>query len=360
MSAFRNPSPFLISPKTIRSPTSIVHLEYDIKQLEPVPSPDWTRFVCISDTHTRSFEVPDGDVLLHGGDLTIRGTVEEFANTVSWLRQLPHKFKIVIAGNHDITLHDGWYDGNWHRWHAPEKQSAIKIRELLKDDHANAAGIVYLQDQEHTFQIKESGKSWTVYGSPWSPMYCNWAFNYKNDEASVLMSKLPKTDILLTHGPAFGIFDRNNLGDLVGCKFLRKRLPELRPRIHLSGHIHEARGAHIHEWKPDASSNLPVPMVQTDDDDSSKDSVENTSFQYSQTQGETTALNMNLNSGRVERTVFVNAANTPSGRRSWKQTVAGTHHKRKVPSGGIGFQPVVVDLKDDDGSVDQSVTILAD
>ena len=61
----------------------------------PSQAPQWTRFVCISDTHssTRAF-VPDGDVLLHSGDLTNTGELEAFENTVDWLCSLPHKQKM--------------------------------------------------------------------------------------------------------------------------------------------------------------------------------------------------------------------------------------------------------------------------
>jgi 3',5'-cyclic AMP phosphodiesterase CpdA len=81
--------------RTLRSPTAIVHLEYNPATLEPVPSPkEWTRFVCISDTHSHTFDVPPGDVLLHSGDLTKMGRKEEFVKTMEWLYALPHKIKM--------------------------------------------------------------------------------------------------------------------------------------------------------------------------------------------------------------------------------------------------------------------------
>ena len=81
----------------LRSSNAIVHLEYDPCQLPPKPSisnEQWTRFVCISDTHTKTFDVPDGDVLLHSGDLTNLGLEVEFEKTMGWLRSLPHEFKM--------------------------------------------------------------------------------------------------------------------------------------------------------------------------------------------------------------------------------------------------------------------------
>lgn len=81
---------------TLRSPEDkeIVYLEYELPAQLPPPSESYTRFVCISDTHTRHFPVPDGDVLLHSGDLTDTGSYEQFEKTMDWLCALPHKTKM--------------------------------------------------------------------------------------------------------------------------------------------------------------------------------------------------------------------------------------------------------------------------
>jgi hypothetical protein len=116
----------------------------------------------------------------------------------------------------------------------------------------------------------------------------------------------------LTHGPAYGIFDRTNRDD-VGCEALRARLPDLCPRLHLAGHIHEAHGAYIHAW-----DTAEPPSVQP---------------------GEI-FLNDNLQDPNLDHTVFVNAANWPSGKTVRRDS------KGRAKFGGAGFQPVVVDLKE--------------
>lgn len=85
----------------LNSADAIVHLEYTaatLPSLEDVAKANgggqWTRFVCISDTHTRTYEVPDGDVLLHGGDLTKLGKESEMKTTMEWLYEMPHKVKV--------------------------------------------------------------------------------------------------------------------------------------------------------------------------------------------------------------------------------------------------------------------------
>jgi len=81
-----------------------VFLSYDPLRLPEHPGKsDWTRFICISDTHSRvDFDIPDGDVLIHAGDLSSWGDLDQLETTVNWLKTLKHPIKILIAGNHDV------------------------------------------------------------------------------------------------------------------------------------------------------------------------------------------------------------------------------------------------------------------
>jgi hypothetical protein len=85
----------------------VVHLEYDdpksLPSLQQIvqeyggrDDESWTRFVCISDTHSKIFEIPDGDVLLHAGDLTTWGHKEDMEKVVDWLCGLKHKVKMCV------------------------------------------------------------------------------------------------------------------------------------------------------------------------------------------------------------------------------------------------------------------------
>jgi 3',5'-cyclic AMP phosphodiesterase CpdA len=64
------------------------------------------KIICISDTHNkhRNLDVPDGDVIVHAGDFSENGTKSETFNFLKWFSGLPHKHKILIAGNHDFYL----------------------------------------------------------------------------------------------------------------------------------------------------------------------------------------------------------------------------------------------------------------
>jgi hypothetical protein len=71
----------------------VVYLDYDPLK-HPPADPDCTRFVFISDTHGKTFTVPEGDVLFHTGDLSNEGTLSSLTATFEWLIRQPHKYKM--------------------------------------------------------------------------------------------------------------------------------------------------------------------------------------------------------------------------------------------------------------------------
>lgn len=175
------------------------------------------RIVCLSDTHGRLDElrVPDGDVLVHAGDFTRRGDPAEIRAFAASLHRLPHRDKVVVAGNHDFLF---------------EREPDV-ARALLGDVH-------YLCDDGVTVG---GSRFW---GSPWQPVFFDWAFNLPRGAAlAEKWALIPsETDVLVTHGPPGGILDRTVHGQGVGCDDLTAALARIRPRLHVFGHIHEAYG----------------------------------------------------------------------------------------------------------------------
>jgi len=85
----------------------------------PCKAPDAIRFVVLSDTHEKVSEIkeiPPGDVLLHAGDFTLHCKPEKVVDFNTFLGTLPHKHKIVIAGNHEIIFEEGFYEKTWQKW----------------------------------------------------------------------------------------------------------------------------------------------------------------------------------------------------------------------------------------------------
>ena len=176
------------------------------------------RLVAVADVHTfhDDLEVPPGDVFICAGDLCRGGTLEELAPVADWIRGLPHRHKIVVAGNHDWCFDR-------------ERDRAL---ELL------GPGVIYLEDSG----VELGGLS--VWGSPWQPAFNDWAYNLPRGPAlAAKWSLIPEgTDILVTHSPPAGIGDRFSGGKGIGCVDLAEAVRRIRPRLHLFGHVHQDGG----------------------------------------------------------------------------------------------------------------------
>ena len=184
------------------------------------------RIVCISDTHGRHKkikDIPEGDVLIHAGDITPSGQLDMLGSFNKWLGKLPHPNKIIVAGNHDWCF-------------------TKEYRLIAKEMVTNAT---YLEDSE----IIIDGVKF--YGSPWQPEFCNWAFNLpRGEELAEIWSHIPDdTNVLITHAPPYGLLDlvinerSNENGEQVGCIDLGERIFALKKlKLHVFGHIHCAHG----------------------------------------------------------------------------------------------------------------------
>jgi Icc-related predicted phosphoesterase len=83
-----------------------------------------------------------------------------------------------------------------------------------------------------------------IWGSPVTPWFFNWAFNrHRGDPIKKHWDLIPgDTDVLITHGPVFSVLDKTSNGQHVGCEDLLKKVQEIKPKVHVCGHIHEAYG----------------------------------------------------------------------------------------------------------------------
>jgi len=178
--------------------------------------------VAISDTHGmyNDLKLPDGDVLIHAGDITRHGKLSELVDFNEWLGEQPHQHKIIIAGNHDWCFER-------------QKQDSLNI----------LTNAVYLEDESTTIA------GLTFYGSPWQPRFQNWAFNLTRGKA--LQEKwdliTDNVDVLITHGPAFGLLDKIYSGENTGCEDLLTKIKAIKPKVHICGHIHEGYGRIEHQ-----------------------------------------------------------------------------------------------------------------
>jgi len=180
----------------------------------------------ISDTHGYHglLPIPDGlDIIIHSGDASNHRSPymnrEEMLNFIEWYGTLLVPYRIFVAGNHDTSIEAG----------------------LITKKDFEDRGIIYL---ENDFTYIEGLKIW---GSPITPSFGQgWAFNRERGKIHKIWDKIPNdTDIVVTHGPCHGILDhsysRENVLESCGCRNLKKRIMDIKPRLFMSGHIHNTK-----------------------------------------------------------------------------------------------------------------------
>lgn len=178
------------------------------------------RLVVTSDTHDRHDliqDLPKGDIFIHAGDFMSSGVYpEEIISFNRWLTKLPIKKRVVCGGNHD-------------RYFQKMPEFA---RQFLTD-------ATYLENSGVTIE----GVSF--WGSPYTPEFLNWAFMYpRGPAANQYWDQIPEgLDVLITHGPPFGILDQVEPGgEHLGCVELLKAVEAKKPKVHIFGHIHGGAG----------------------------------------------------------------------------------------------------------------------
>lgn len=198
---------------------------------------------CISDLHGKYPILDGGDLLIVAGDLTACDHPFEHLIFQEWINEQKYECKVFIAGNHD-----GYY---------------------LKQKPMEWQNVHYLFDSG-----LEYDGLW-IWGSPWTQIFCDW--HYMLPPGKAMKEKwdlIPNdTDILITHGPSYGILDRTapyksyDPDDNLGCIELRQAISRIKPKLHVFGHIHGGYGMmrleHLDEKN---SSTLCVNAAHVDQD----------------------------------------------------------------------------------------------
>ena len=194
--------------------------------------------VCLSDTHNfrakvKPSDVPQGDILVHTGDFTNRGTEAEALEFIKIFNAFPHTHKLLIAGNHDA-----WFDTKTRE----EVQALLNPNcHYLLDSMVEIEGIRF-------------------YGTPWTNS--GPAFGENEDVLKAIYDKIPENiDILLTHNPPLHIVDLAWVRQPVaatnkyacptcggshssnythwGSPSLKNRVLQIKPKVHQFGHVHD-------------------------------------------------------------------------------------------------------------------------
>ncbi|THX34819.1 Metallo-dependent phosphatase [Aureobasidium pullulans] len=246
-----------------------------------------TRILIISDTHSTPLQpttspnpfrqpLPPADILIHCGDLTMKGLTSEYHKTLDLLASIDAPIKLVIAGNHDRTLDKTWMEK--HQNHLWDGETYEEAREFWfgEKGRARTEGVVMLEEGVHEVPLKNGGVL-TLYTSQYQPEFCDWAFPYWKHEdryniSNVLIdakhissNPIPsfsakQLDVICTHGPPFKRGDITPHGN-VGCPHLLKAVARAKPLIHCFGHIHEGWGAEKVTWE-DTPKREPQQTIQ--------------------------------------------------------------------------------------------------
>lgn len=193
------------------------------------------KILVLSDTHKlhrdANFSSENVDLIIHAGDAAdsydISKNTSELEDFLFWFDSLPIKHKVFVPGNHDLALERKKIDlSRWNNIH-------FLIDEMVEIEYEVGTGV--------WDKLK-------IYGSPWTPPFGQkqWAWTMKREKLSNHWNSVPECDILVTHGPPFGILDvcsrHGKNAELAGDKALLNRVREIKPKLHIFGHIHDQGG----------------------------------------------------------------------------------------------------------------------
>lgn len=183
------------------------------------------KICCVSDLHGYFPKTEGGDLLIVAGDHTSDDSEDAWIEFENWIFEQDYQEKIIIAGNHDKFLASMDTHNMWKYW-----------------GNAGGNGVTYLCDSGTTFEgLKIWGSPWSLWFYGINP-YCK-AFTGSESDLKKKYDLIPDDiDILITHEPPYGIFDKTAEGKHVGSHALRETLDRVRPSLHVFGHIHECGG----------------------------------------------------------------------------------------------------------------------
>jgi len=201
------------------------------------------KLVLISDTHNRHKHLtskgmgdilPEGDILIHSGDLTGVGDKVEVLNVLKWFKEVASRYTygiVFIAGNHDRC-----FDPKFN-----QEDKTKKPKWLEEEINNLPSNIDYLENSDVTINGLK------IWGSPVTPWFHgdSWAFNeHRGPDIWNVWDKIPNdADVIVTHGPvAYKLDYIPSQNVYVGCEELRNAVTRVNPIMHVSGHIHEGYG----------------------------------------------------------------------------------------------------------------------
>jgi Icc-related predicted phosphoesterase len=208
------------------------------------------RIVALSDQHGFLPEIQPCDLLIVGGDVC-----------PDWIG--------ASRAERDPGQQKTWFDEHIRPWVA----GASAVHKLLtwgnhdwcgqrcsfESDSPTAASSTALQilvDELTTVPAGSADGSISIWATPWSNTFQNWAFMKSPEELAAVYAAIPaRVDILVSHQPPYGCGDRYehvNSGEVehLGSRELLAAIERIRPRLVICGHLHGGHGRYEHQGIP--------------------------------------------------------------------------------------------------------------
>lgn len=166
------------------------------------------------------------DIICHTGDIANNRNLainsNEVINFIDWYSSLNIKYKLLICGNHDLSV--------YHKY-------------ITKKDF-ESNGIIYLENESITIE------GYKIYGTPITPTFNDWAWNVARHKTIKYWNMIDDdSDIVLCHGPCRYLLDETICFETgknihVGCKSLLNRILDIQPTLFLHGHLHNNKNCY--------------------------------------------------------------------------------------------------------------------
>lgn len=197
------------------------------------------KILFISDTHElhrtmysveEAVATEEIDLIIHCGDganhRNPHMNLNPMLDCLTWLNSLGPQV-IYCPGNHDVSI----------------EKDLIHLSQFKNVDIVIHDSITFQTGNEDFIKI---------FCSPYTPTFGQgWAWNIKRQKIDNVWKDIPEdTDILVTHGPPYGILDKTGyegkMIEAVGCKSLLNHVHRVKPKIHAFGHVHDEKGCYNH------------------------------------------------------------------------------------------------------------------
>ncbi len=209
------------------------------------------RIVALSDQHGFLPDVPPCDLLIVAGDVCPdwigkadaereparqKDWFDEHARR--WLAAAPAAHRILTWGNHDWCGQACDFGAD-----SPENAPSCALQ-------------IVVDCSSWVPSTGDSGRSISVWATPWSRLFMNWAFMKPETGLAEVYEAIPAgIDILVTHQPPYGYGDRVTNArpgeeEHLGSHELLSAIERIKPRLVICGHIHSGHGYFEHAGIP--------------------------------------------------------------------------------------------------------------